>query len=370
MARSADPRRVAGGKPGGPWLALSVQARRVSAAVGDATATIARVDDSDMEPAANQPVGAPAAGFPRAEVPGNGTVAKRLGSAAPTSRLALTIIDRALARAGVGLGDLAGLCVADGPGPFTAIRVAMSVIQGIGVARRLPAIPTPSLAALAVTMARAPLAVGDAPWPRSALVLTAVDARMGECYFGAWWVTVVRGTEGTGQAVTTLLRPVECLASAVASGQRIRPVFEQLVARTLATAGGADRDGAAPATARIRPRVMLAGSGFQVDPVLAGWRPAGECELLVNASLEADAAGVLAAALSPRAASVTLQAAPVTPVTPVTIAAGEAAAPAACDWGPLAAAELRPRYVRDKVALDVDEQRRLVAARDAASSRG
>lgn len=354
-------RRVIGGKPGGPWLALSVQAGRVSAAIGDDRRALAYCDERELAPdlpaqpdldparSALRPGTAPEGGGP-------GPAARRAIQPAPTSRLALSIIDRALKRAGIGLDDLAGLCVADGPGPFTAIRVAMSLIQGIGVARRLPAIATPSLAALAVTVARGALAAEGEARARRALVLTAVDARMGECYFGAWLVTRRDAPDGSGPAdrpAAMIWRPVEWLASDVCPGERIRPAFDALIARTRSMASGTGGRSSSTSTDDQAPLLVLAGSGFKVDPVLASWRPDAGQPVVVDSSAEADAIGVLTAALAPRAAG-----------DDAPDAAG------AATWGPVAAAGLRPRYVRDKVALDVDEQRRLAAARDAASSRG
>ena len=358
-------RRVIGGKQGGPWLALSVQAGRVSAAIGDDRRALAYCDERELAPdlpaqpdldparSALRPGTAPEGGVPGS---GPGPAARRAIQPAPTSRLALSIIDRTLKRAGIGLDDLAGLCVADGPGPFTAIRVAMSLIQGIGVARRLPAIATPSLAALAVTVARGALAAEGEARARRALVLTAVDARMGECYFGAWLVTRRDAPDGAGSAdrpAAMIWRPVEWLASDVGPGERIRPAFDALIARARSMASGTGGRSPSTSTDDQAPLLVLAGSGFKVDPVLASWRPDAGQPVVVESSAEADAIGVLTAALAPRAAG-----------DDAPDAAG------AATWGPVAAAGLRPRYVRDKVALDVDEQRRLAAARDAASSRG
>lgn len=312
----------------GPWLALSVQARQATAAVGTADKILARAADTDLTGAAGE--SAPAANV-------------------PTSRHGLAVIELALARAGVRLDELAGLSVTDGPGPFTAIRVAMSLIQGIGIGCRLPVIPVPSLAALASTAERAArlpaaealagtAAMGSAP----ALVLTALDARMNECYFGAW--RVVPGHQ-----------PVEMLVGGVGHGSTVQPAFEALIDRlgsTADVAGAADAADAAGGAARL----ILAGSGFRSDAILADWastlaatraaQPTAGSNVVIDLEVEADAVDVLATALLP------------------TVNGNPGA------WQAISPTALRPRYVRDKVALDVDEQRRLAAARDAASSRG
>ena len=325
-----------------PWLALSVQARRVSAAVGHADEVLSQAFDTDLAGADEDPRGRP---------PGAAAVQ------APSSRHALAVIGLALERARLTLSGIAGLCVADGPGPFTAIRVAMSLIQGIGIGRGLPVIAVPSLAALAVTAARRePQGGALAATAGPALVLAAIDARMGECYFGAWSVRRDR-------------QPAQCLADGVGPGVVVRAAFQALVdaldgaplpaaGETAGGAGGGPVGGALPGV-RCRPwpaRLVLAGSGFGVDPVLAAWEPClassgaasgipPDVRTETMSDIEADAAGVLATALAPAPA-------------------GSRAA-----WTPMPAASLRPRYVRDKVALDVDEQRRLAQARDAASSR-
>ena len=361
LTTGPDPRPATSADPSGPtafsaaghgsdqaWLALSVQAQAVSAAVGRAGQLQGQATNGDLDAAAAVSA-APAAPIQ-----------------APSSRHALAVIKLALDRAGCSLADLGGLCVADGPGPFTAIRVAMSVIQGIGIGRRLPVIAVPSLAALAWT-ARSVVA-RDAP-PAASLVLTAIDARMNECYFGAW--LVMPG-----------LQPLALMTGGVGRGHVVQPRFEALIQAVASVRGGAtgvaeptgpesgvgeglpgegllldalagvDRARLAELADPGNPgSLVLAGSGFRSDTQLADWSATlavptsvGGVGAVVDAQIEADAAAVLAIARAPASAAATA-------------------------WEAMPAAALRPRYVRDKVALDVDEQRRLAAARVAASSR-
>jgi tRNA threonylcarbamoyladenosine biosynthesis protein TsaB len=64
-----------------------------------------------------------------------------------------------------------------GPGSFTGLRIAASVIQALGFAYNLPVINVSSLAALAQT------AYEEHGWKK---LLVAVDARMNEIYWGAY----------------------------------------------------------------------------------------------------------------------------------------------------------------------------------------
>lgn len=58
-------------------------------------------------------------------------------------------MDEILRVTGVGYGDLAGLACATGPGSFTGLRVALSVLKGIALARDLPLAGVSTLEALA-----------------------------------------------------------------------------------------------------------------------------------------------------------------------------------------------------------------------------
>ncbi len=77
------------------------------------------------------------------------------------------------------LPSLNALAWGCGPGSFTGLRIAASVIQALGFAHQLPVINVSSLAALAQT------AYQEQGWKR---LLVAVDARMNEIYWGAYQV--------------------------------------------------------------------------------------------------------------------------------------------------------------------------------------
>ncbi len=108
----------------------------------------------------------------------DGSVAERF-EVAPRrhSELILPMMQDLLSEAGLRLGDLDALAFACGPGAFTGIRIAASVIQGVAFGAGLPVVPVSSLRALAQGARRE----GGAD-----RVLSALDARMGEVYWGAY----------------------------------------------------------------------------------------------------------------------------------------------------------------------------------------
>jgi len=65
-----------------------------------------------------------------------------------------------LKRTGVSIDDIQALGVALGPGSFTALRVGLSFVKGLALARHIPVIGIPSLDVLAggLPLARLPLA--------------------------------------------------------------------------------------------------------------------------------------------------------------------------------------------------------------------
>jgi tRNA threonylcarbamoyl adenosine modification protein YeaZ len=82
---------------------------------------------------------------------------------------------RLLAGPGVGVGDLAGVVVADGPGSFTGLRIGIAFAKGLCRAAGIPLLVAPSLMAAALAAS-----AGAAP------VLVEYDALRGDVYRAAY----------------------------------------------------------------------------------------------------------------------------------------------------------------------------------------
>lgn len=93
--------------------------------------------------------------------------------------LILPMIESLLQEAGVGLSQLDALAFGRGPGSFTGVRMATGVIQGLAFSIDLPVVPVSTLAALAQSI------VDRCALPR---IYAALDARMGEVYWGAYQI--------------------------------------------------------------------------------------------------------------------------------------------------------------------------------------
>lgn len=91
----------------------------------------------------------------------------------------LPMIEKILLSKNISLNQLDALAFGCGPGSFTGVRIAASVIQGLAFATQIPVISISSLAALAQA------AYQELGWRR---LLAAVDARIQEVYWGAYEV--------------------------------------------------------------------------------------------------------------------------------------------------------------------------------------
>jgi tRNA threonylcarbamoyladenosine biosynthesis protein TsaB len=91
--------------------------------------------------------------------------------------LILPMIDALLAEAGVPVGALDAIAYGRGPGSFTGVRIAASVVQGIAFAADLPVVAVSTLATLAQGAMRE---TGEHR------VMAALDARMAEVYWGLY----------------------------------------------------------------------------------------------------------------------------------------------------------------------------------------
>lgn len=93
--------------------------------------------------------------------------------------LILTMVDELMREASLTPAQLSAVAFGRGPGAFTGVRIATSVAQGIAFGADLPVVPVSTLAALAQA--------GYCHYGYQSM-LCAMDARMGEVYWGAYQI--------------------------------------------------------------------------------------------------------------------------------------------------------------------------------------
>lgn len=93
--------------------------------------------------------------------------------------LILPMIEAVLAEAGLRPTQLDAVAFGRGPGAFTGVRVAVGIAQSVAFAADLPVVPVSTLAALALGAGRE---------TGRGHIAAALDARMGEIYWGAYVV--------------------------------------------------------------------------------------------------------------------------------------------------------------------------------------
>lgn len=129
-------------------------------------------------------------------------------------RLILPMMQALLAEAGLMLSNLDALGFGRGPGAFTGVRIATGVIQGVAFGADLPVVPVSTLAALAQQgldwAARVAADDGASAPSAGPVVLAALDARMGEVYWG--------GFEADGQGLALPVLPESVCAPAQVEG--------------------------------------------------------------------------------------------------------------------------------------------------------
>ncbi len=102
----------------------------------------------------------------------------------------LPMVDQLLVEHSCKLGELDAIAFNRGPGSFTGLRITAGVVQGLAYGADVPVIPVSSLAALAYARY---MTDGEQQ------ILAAIDARMGEVYWGGYHIVddlpVLQGEE-------------------------------------------------------------------------------------------------------------------------------------------------------------------------------
>lgn len=93
------------------------------------------------------------------------------------TKLILPMIDELMAEAQLRPRQLDGIALSRGPGSFTGVRIAGSVVQGIAFGADLPVVPVSTLAAIAQDFFNR---------HSSDFAFTAMDARMEEIFWGVY----------------------------------------------------------------------------------------------------------------------------------------------------------------------------------------
>lgn len=96
------------------------------------------------------------------------------------SKVILPAIDKLLGLAGAALEDLDYIALTNGPGSFTGIRICVGVAQGLAYGAQLPVYTLSTLEAMAL-YALVNMQIGG-----DQIIVTLLDARMGELYWAAF----------------------------------------------------------------------------------------------------------------------------------------------------------------------------------------
>ena len=93
------------------------------------------------------------------------------------TKLILPMIDQVLKQKNVTVNQLTAIAWGRGPGSFTGVRIGSGIMQGLALGSDKPVLPISTLAA----MAQQAIEQANAEY-----VMAAIDARMGEVYWGLY----------------------------------------------------------------------------------------------------------------------------------------------------------------------------------------
>ncbi|QIZ76747.1 tRNA (adenosine(37)-N6)-threonylcarbamoyltransferase complex dimerization subunit type 1 TsaB [Ferrimonas lipolytica] len=172
------------------------------------------------------------------------------------SQRILPMVESLLSQAQISLDDAAVIAFGCGPGSFTGIRIGTAMVQGLALGAELPVLPLSNLAA----MAQGAINAGATE------VVAAIDARMGEVYFGHY-----RAEEGLAvlQGQEVVIKPDTLQPQLDAIGQATTAVgtgfetYPQLIANQHIEADTSCR---LPSAAMMMP---LAQHGWRTDAAIS-----------------------------------------------------------------------------------------------------
>lgn len=166
------------------------------------------------------------------------------------NELILPMAEQVLAEVQISLSQLDGLAFGCGPGAFTGVRICVAVSQGIAFAHDLPLLGISSLANLAAQV--------PATGQGEQQVFAAIDARMGEIYYGHYLVArnSVPVLSGTEQVVTAEALNLELANFDYGMGSGWQSYAEPLMAKMAIKPEAIDADALPRASVTARLAVM------------------------------------------------------------------------------------------------------------------
>jgi|JI6StandDraft_1071083.scaffolds.fasta_scaffold00042_73 tRNA threonylcarbamoyladenosine biosynthesis protein TsaB len=174
------------------------------------------------------------------------------------TQLILPMVESVLKQAQLKLSEVDAIAFGRGPGAFTGVRIATGVAQGLALAANKRLLPISTLAALAQQTQQQ---------VQAHKILVALDARMGEVYWGVYsWADGNLQLEGEEQVVTpsAIELPVGNDWVAVGSGWSAYPELAERAA-SMIQATYADWLPSAEFIAQLAQQAYLAGKALPAE---------------------------------------------------------------------------------------------------------